>query len=136
MASIKVSSFGINVVDLERSADFYTRVVGLHETMRVDSPALQEVMLAGDDDMPLLILVVHPGRSGDPEPGTGFDKIVLTTDDVVGLHARIVAEGLESVREPTARPEYGIVVALARDPDGYQLELVERLSETGGTAIA
>ena len=38
-----------------------------------------------------------------------------------------VAEGLEITREPTPIPELGdAVVGLAKDPDGYVIELLQR----------
>jgi lactoylglutathione lyase len=126
--SISVSGFGINVVDLDRSVEFYTQVLGLEEKTKIDLGELHEVLVGGADDRHSILLVHHADRTGEPAPGTGFEKIVLVVDDVDAAFARVTTNGGSSVKEPWLLTSMGIRVALVQDPDGYLLELIERKS--------
>jgi lactoylglutathione lyase len=126
--SIHISGFGINVDDLDRSAEFYTKALGLQEKMKLDLGEMHEVMVAGEGDRPSIILVKHAERTSAPKPGSGFEKIVLVTDDVDALHERVVANGGASEKAPWNIEKMGIRVALVRDPDGYVIELIQHQS--------
>lgn len=124
--SIHISGFAINVDDLDRSVEFYTKALGLQETMKLDLGELHEVMVAGDGDRPAILLVKHADRAGAPDPGSGFEKIVLVTEAVDPLYERVIANGGTPERAPFHVEKMGIRVALVRDPDGYLLELIEQ----------
>ena len=48
--SMQISGFGINVADLDRSADFYTRGLGLQEKGKYDLGHMHEVLVGTDAD--------------------------------------------------------------------------------------
>jgi len=123
---ISISGFAINVVDLDRSAEFYTQVLGLEEKTKIDLGELHEVLVGGADDRHSILLVHHGDRTEEPTPGTGFEKIVFLTDDVDALYARVVNGGGASVKAPWVLERMAMKVALVRDPDGYLLELIQR----------
>ena len=124
--STSISGFGINVTDLDRSAEFYTQVLGLQEKTKIDLGELHEVLVGGADDRHSILLVQHADRTEEPTPGSGYEKIVLVTDDVDALYARVVSGGGSSVKAPWILEKMGMKVALVQDPDGYVLELIER----------
>jgi lactoylglutathione lyase len=126
-SNVHISGFGINVDDLDRSVEFYTKALGLEEKMKFDAGELHEVFVSGEGDGPAILLVKHADRTDAPVPWSGFEKIVFVTDDVGALHERVVAGGGESVRAPFAIEKMGIRIAVVRDPDGYVLELIEQL---------
>jgi len=121
-----LSGFGINVLDLDRSVEFYTDALGLEEKTKIDLGELHEVLVAGPEDRTTILLVKHAERTDVPVPGNGFEKIVLVTDDVEALYERATAGGGESVKAPWEVGKLGIKVALVRDPDGYLLELIQQ----------
>jgi lactoylglutathione lyase len=123
---IHLSGFGINVDDLDRSVEFYTQVLGLQEKTKIDLGELHEVLVGGEDDRTALLLVKHADRTDVPTPGTGFEKIVLVTDDVDALCQRVATSAGAVVKEPWVIEKLGIKVALVRDPDGYFIELIEQ----------
>jgi lactoylglutathione lyase len=122
---MRISGFGINVDDLDRSAEFYTAALGLEEKGKFDLGDMHEVLVGGENDTSALLLVKHSTRTEAPEPGSGFEKIALLTGDVSGAYERAVAQGGTSVSEPRTIEKLGIKIALVRDPDGYLLELIE-----------
>ena len=124
---IQISGFGINVHDLDRAADFYTGALGLQEKAKYDLGEMHEVLVGGEHDTSAILLVKHSTRTDQPDPGSGFEKIALFSDDVSGTYERCLAQGGTSVSEPRTLDEMGIKMALVRDPDGYLIELIEQL---------
>jgi lactoylglutathione lyase len=124
---IQISGFGINVDDLDRSAEFYTGALGLQEKAKYDLGEMHEVLVGGEHDTSAILLVKHSKRTEKPDLGNGFEKIALVTDDVSGAYERSVAQGGSSVSEPRTLEQMGIRMALVRDPDGYLIELIEPL---------
>ena len=123
----QISGFGINVGDLDRSAEFYTRGLGLQEKGKYDLGAHargagrhRERRRVHPPDQ------VHRSVPRAPDIGTGFEKIVLVCDDVAGAYERALAEGGTSQLEPRTIEQMGLTVAMVRDPDGYLIELVKQ----------
>jgi lactoylglutathione lyase len=127
MTSMQISGFGINVADLDRSADFYTRGLGLEEKGKYDLGHMHEVLVGSDGDSTSILLIKYTSRSEAPDIGTGYEKIVLLCDDVAGAYERALTEGGTSEMEPRTIEAMGITVAMVRDPDGYKVELVEQI---------
>ena len=126
MSSPQISGFGINVSDLDRSADFYTRALGLQEKGKYDLGHMLEVLLGSEGDAVSIFLIKYTDRSEAPEIGTGFEKIVLACDDVAAVYERALAEGGTAQLEPRTIEAMNLTVAMVRDPDGYLIELVKQ----------
>jgi len=126
MSSPQISGFGINVSDLDRSADFYTRALGLQEKGKYDLGHMLEVLVGSEGAAVSILLVKYTDRSEAPEIGTGFEKIVLACDDVAAVYERALAEGGTSQLEPRTIEAMKLTVAMVRDPDGYLIELVKQ----------
>jgi lactoylglutathione lyase len=126
MGSNRISGFGINVADLDRSADFYTRGLGLREKGKYDLGHMHEVLVGDDGDAVSILLIKHTARTGAPDIGTGYEKIVLVCDDVAAAYERALAEGGVSEVEPRTIEAMSLTVAMVRDPDGYLIELVKQ----------
>jgi lactoylglutathione lyase len=126
MSSVQISGFGINVSDLDRSAEFYTRGLGLQEKGKYDLGHMHEVLVGTDGDAVSILLIKHTARSGAPDIGTGYEKIVLVVEDVAGVYQRALDEGGTSETEPRTIEQMNLTVAMVRDPDGYLIELVRQ----------
>ena len=62
--------------------------------------------------------------------GTAMWKLYVNTDDCETLHRRAVDAGLHVDRWIPMRPErWPVTISFLADPDGYQVELVERHAE-------
>lgn len=123
-----VGALGIGVSDLQRSADFYTRVAGMRELMKLTLPEMDEIIL-GYGKRGAAVVLMHWTDGSEQNYANLPVKIVLYSPDPAALADRIRAEGLEITREPAAVPELGgAVVGFAKDPDGYVLELMESTS--------
>jgi lactoylglutathione lyase len=121
----------LRVGDLQRSIDFYTKVMGMNLLTIKDMPE-QKYTLAflGDgtgnaDGSAELELTNNHGVTSS-EPGTAYGHIALGVSDVAATCAQIRAAGGNVVRD--AGPVKGgtTIIAFVQDPDGYKVELIQR----------
>jgi lactoylglutathione lyase len=62
------------------------------------------------------------------EIGTGYGHVALTVDDIHATLTKLKDEhGIEPERPPYSVREGGSLIAFVRDPDGYRVELIERV---------
>lgn len=116
---------GIAVGDLDRSVDFYTRVLGMRQLMTFDLPHMDEVVVGWGRKGASIVLMKYTDGS-DPVTTNLPVKLVLYVEDPRALTDAIRAEGLPIEREPEPVPSLGgAMVGFAKDPDGYLLELLE-----------
>jgi len=117
------------VSNLDRTLDFYTRLLGMDVQRRRDIPEQNErvgyVGYGKEDDGPSLELIESPKTRGRTAPWTGH--VALYVSDCYKLCESLKAEGVEFVSEPAPnRPGGRDIYAFIKDPDGYILELTER----------
>jgi len=122
----RIDHTAVTVSDMERSMRFYTEVLGFvaHET--IDIPDLHiEYLKLGDS---LLELFAVKNAAGDPRrqiDQVGFQHLCLLSDDVEGDAVRLKEKGVNFTMEPQAA-EGVKKIAFFEDPDGVNIELVER----------
>ncbi len=120
----------IRVRDLEKSLDFYTRLLGMKLTRRKDYPS-GEFTLAfvgyGDEADSTVIELTHNWGQEEPyELGTGFGHLAIGVPDIYKTCEALEAEGVPIPRPPGPMKHGGSVIAFIEDPDGYKIELIER----------
>jgi len=120
----------IRVKDLEKSIDFYTRLLGMKLTRRKDYPT-GEFTLAfvgyGDESDSTVVELTHNwGQQEAYELGTGFGHLAIGVPDIYKTCEALAAEGVPIPRPPGPMKHGGSVIAFIEDPDGYKIELIER----------
>lgn len=123
-----LDQYCINVSDLERSVAFYENVIGLEVTHRIEIPNVSEVVLAGADGNRIQ-LAWHHDHEGPIDHGNAFWKLYINTDDCAGLYQRAIDAGTESISPPERLDRWPVTAAFIRDPDGYQVEILEHHEE-------
>jgi lactoylglutathione lyase len=119
----------LRVGDLQRSIDFYTRVMGMKLLRTTDRPdqnySLAFVGYGSNPEHAELELTYNYGVERY-EQGTAFGHMALQVEDAVAACARIKAAGGTVTRE--AGPVKGgtTMIAFVQDPDGYKIELIQR----------
>ncbi|MED5464522.1 MAG: lactoylglutathione lyase [Myxococcota bacterium] len=119
----------IRVGDLERSIDFYTRVLGMSLLRRKDYPSGKFTLAFvgyGDEADNAVIELTHNWGQTSYELGDGFGHIALSAEDIYATCEKIRESGGEICREPGPMKHGGSVIAFVKDPDGYKIELIER----------
>jgi glyoxylase I family protein len=121
---------GITASDLDRTIGFYCGMLGLKLVLRKAQSDGSEVAFL-DAGGGMLEFFGRPGaeRSRDvPRTEAGIRHVTLAFDDIGEAVGRLAAAGVPVDVEP--RPAYNTElltrVAFVRDPDGIQVELVER----------
>ncbi|ODS98607.1 MAG: lactoylglutathione lyase [Lautropia sp. SCN 69-89] len=124
----------LRVGDMQRSIDFYTRLMGMKLLRTADRPE-QKYSLAfvgyGDEAGHAVIELTYNYGVDRYEIGTGYGHIAIEVDDAAATCERIRAGGGLVTRE--AGPVKGgtTVIAFVQDPDGYKIELIERRARGG-----
>lgn len=120
----------IRVKDMDKSLDFYTRLLGMKELRKKDFPT-GEFTLAfvgyGDEENSTVVELTHNwGQEEDYDHGSAFGHLAIGVPDVYGVCEKLSAEGVSIPRPAGPMKHGGSVIAFIEDPDGYKIELVER----------
>jgi lactoylglutathione lyase len=118
------------ITDIDRSVAFY-RALGFEEIRRM--PIREEAINVflnqpGDGDEPRLELTYNFGVD-HYELGTAYGHIAISCSDLDATLAQLAAQGIEPERPPYRIREDGGQICFVRDPDGYRIEIVERVPE-------
>jgi lactoylglutathione lyase len=120
-----LTAVGIGVADLERSEAFYRDVLGMKRTGTFHLDYMDEVMLAHEGRSAVVLMHYTDGSARNYRDNPV--KLVFYVTDPVAFAAKIKAAGLEVTHEPTPNAGLGgAVICLAKDPDGYVIELIQR----------
>ena len=119
----------LRVGDLDRSIDFYTRLLGMRLLRTTERPeqkyTLAFVGYGSNPEHAEIELTYNHGVTGY-ELGTAYGHIALGVPDVAAACERIRAGGGTITREPGPVKGGSTVIAFVADPDGYKIELIER----------
>ncbi len=120
----------IRVRDLDRSIDFYTRLLGMQVLRRKDYPGgkftLAFVGYGDEADNAVIELTYNWDQKEPYELGTGFGHLAIGVPDIHAACERLEQEGVSIPRPPGPMKHGGSVIAFIEDPDGYKIELIER----------
>jgi lactoylglutathione lyase len=121
----------IRVGDLQRSIDFYTRIMGMSLLRQVDMPSQQYTVAflgygRGNQDGGAEIELTYNYGVASYEPGTAFGHMAIGVPDVAGTCAAIKAAGGNVVRDAGPLKGGTTLIAFVQDPDGYKIELIQR----------
>ncbi|MEW6187078.1 MAG: VOC family protein [Thermodesulfobacteriota bacterium] len=124
--STHLGAVGIGVNDLDRSTDFYIRVFGMKKVWKLKLPHMQEMILNFEGGRGASLVLMHYVDGSNPHYSNNPVKLVFYVPDPRACMEMIRQEGLEILREALAVPELqNAVVGLAKDPDGYLLEILQ-----------
>ena len=119
----------LRVGDMQRSVDFYTRVLGMKVLRTTDRPdqkyALAFVGYEDEERAAVLELTYNYGVERY-DLGTAFGHIAIAVPDVAAACARVRQAGGKVTREPGPVKGGTTVIAFVEDPDGYKIEFIER----------
>ena len=128
----------LRVGDLQRSIDFYTKVMGM-SLLRISENSEYQYTLAfvgygSNPDHAELELTYNHGVD-HYELGTAYGHIAIAVEDAADACARVKLAGGNVTRE--AGPVKGgtTVIAFITDPDGYKIELIERNSDGARSSV-
>jgi lactoylglutathione lyase len=128
----------LRVGDLQRSIDFYTKVLGMKLLRTSDNPEYKyKLAFLGYGSNPEhaeLELTYNYGVD-KYDMGTAYGHIALSADDIYKVCDAVRAKGGNITREPGPVKGGSTVIAFITDPDGYKVELIERKDNAGGGGL-
>ncbi len=124
------------VSDLDRSIDFYTRLLGMDVQRIRPAPEKRERVgylgYGGEDEHSGLELIETGGPGHIKEMPKWHGHVALYVSDLYKLSEKLHAAGVKFTLGPQPN-RHGSQdrVAFIQDPDGYVIELTERHSKSG-----
>lgn len=126
----------LRVGDLQRSIDFYTRVLGM-TLLRKSENSEYKYTLAfvgyGDEKDEAVIELTYNWGVSEYELGSAYGHIALEADDIYATCEALRAAGAKITREPGPVKGGTTVIAFVEDPDGYKIELIAK--KDAGTGL-
>lgn len=123
----------LRVGDLDRSVGFYTKLLGMEELRRRDVPDGKYTLVflgygEGNKEGQAELELTYNYGVEKYEIGTAFGHLAVGVPDVKAACEAVRAGGGKVTREAGPVKFGTTVIAFVEDPDGYKIELIERMS--------
>ncbi|MGQ0577408.1 MAG: lactoylglutathione lyase [Betaproteobacteria bacterium] len=119
----------IRVGDLNRSIDFYTKVLGMTVLRQKDYPDGRFTLAFvgyGNEDREAVLELTHNWDTAKYDLGNGYGHIALEVDDAYKACEEVNKRGGKVTREAGPMKHGSTVIAFVEDPDGYKIEFIQR----------
>lgn len=117
---------GIRVRNLKRSVEFYTKTMGMKQTLKgtMHAGGVFVQLRDKDSEQTLELNYYPPGKKycEDYVEGSELDHLAFWCKDVRADYKKVLEGGATSAVEPW--DESGYTLAFVRDPDGVWIELI------------
>ena len=122
----------IRVLELDRSISFYQGAFGLEEADRFDFDDFTLVYLSNDESDFEVELTLNKGQTEPYELGNGYGHLAVSVGDLEAEHRRFEEAGFEPRKIVTLEKDGETVgkFFFVADPDGYQIEVLQRGGRT------
>ena len=119
----------LRVGDLDKSIAFYTDVLGMKLLRRNDYPdgkfTLAFVGFQDEADGAVLELTYNWGVD-HYDSGNAYGHIAIEVEDASKACEQVRQRGGKVIREAGPMQGSGTILAFIKDPDGYQIEFIQR----------
>ena len=121
----------LRVGDMQRSVDFYTRVLDMRVLRTRDVPEYKYSLTflgfgRGNEEGGAELELTYNYGVNAYELGTAFGHLAIGVPDVAAACARIREAGGKVVRDAAPVKGGTTVIAFVEDPDSYKIELIQR----------
>ncbi|MGB7934790.1 MAG: lactoylglutathione lyase [Gammaproteobacteria bacterium] len=119
----------LRVGDLQRSIDFYTRVLGMKLLRRKEYPDGRFTLAFvgyGEESGNTVIELTYNWDINRYDLGSGFGHIAIEVDDVHEAIGELRSRGGKVIRDAGPMNAGSTIIAFIEDPDGYPVELIGR----------
>jgi len=119
----------IRVIDLKKSIQFYTDILGMKLLRKKDYPEGKFTLAFvgyGNESENAVIELTHNWDTENYELGNAFGHIAIEVDDVYKACKSMKKSGGKIIRNAGPMNAGTTIIAFIEDPDGYQIELIGR----------
>ena len=120
----------LRVTDLKRSLDFYTGLLGMTLLRRQDYEDGRFTLAFlgyGSESENTVVELTHNWDTDTYHKGKAYGHLALAVQDIHAFCSAVEAFGARITRPPGPMAfDATEVIAFIEDPDGYQIELIER----------
>lgn len=120
-----IMSAAFHVSDLDRAVGFYTKALGVKVGGRVEHADVSEIVLMFPGSATSLLLIA-PKTKPAAADGRRLGRIIVLVPDLRATQAQLEAAGYRFKSPITEQKDFKLSVAVAVDPDGNELELIQR----------
>jgi len=113
------------VSDLDRTLDFYTKVLGLEIIRRSKSPRGSELVFLKAPGSEEEIEICKFNESGPVQVGPDLTHLAFEVDDLEAFARHSAALGYPLSDGPT-KTSSGSIIAFIDAPEGYEVELIQK----------
>ncbi|MCR5789133.1 MAG: VOC family protein [Lachnospiraceae bacterium] len=125
---LKPDHITINVRDIEKSIDFYGRILGLKRLESVDMGDHTLYYFELSEGLSLE-LIEYEDDLGELKPDVKtrgiYRHLALRCEDVDSLYRHLTENGVKCLTEPSDVPKLHFRNILVEDPNGVELEFIE-----------
>lgn len=117
----------LRVTDLQKSISFYTEILNMKLLRRKDFPDGKFTLAFlgyGPEAENTVLELTHNWETDSYDMGNAYGHIAIEVEDVFAACEKIKSLGGQVVREPGPMMHGSTILAFARDPDGYMIELL------------
>lgn len=130
MSDFRLLHTMLRVFDLDKSIDFYTRLLGMKLLRRTDYEGGRFTLAFvgyGEESDTAVLELTHNWDQAEPyQIGTAYGHIAIGVPDIYATCEQLAAEGAKIPRPPGPMKHGSTVIAFIEDPDGYKVELIQR----------
>lgn len=119
----------LRVGNLTDSIKFYTEILGMTLLRQKDYPEGKFTLAFvgyGDEKENTAIELTHNWDTKDYNIGNGFGHLAIEVDDVYAACEKIKKLGGDIIREAGPMNAGTTIIAFVKDPDGYEIELLNK----------
>ncbi len=124
-----IEHLSINVRDIAKSLDFYSRILGFRQLQTVDCGAFDITYFALPGGTRLELFDYHGKNQAvqQAESVVGLRHLAFAVTDVAAHERQLRSEGVGITLPTCDLPNLGVRVCLFLDPNGVTLEFCEKL---------
>ncbi|PUB18966.1 VOC family protein [Yoonia sediminilitoris] len=118
----------IRVLEEQRAIDFYQTAFDLQVVDRLDFTDFTLVYMSNAEIAFELELTINKDRTEPYDLGDGYGHLAVSVDDLQASHDRLTSGGMNPRKIVEFAPDGQLVARFffVADPDGYQIEVLER----------
>lgn len=135
MSNHRILHTMLRVGNLDQSIEFYTQVMGMNLLRKNDNPEYQYTLAFlgyGDESQGAVIELTYNWGVTEYDKGNAYGHIAIGADDIYATCDAIKAAGGIVTREPGPVKGGTTQIAFVKDPDGYQIELIQNKQANAG----